>query len=391
MEIRLILLSITASAFSYLLTLYLIRELSLQSFGEYSYLLLVSSLASVFIIFGTDNTVVRDFNRYKSKNEFTGLLLIFKITNLLLFLVFLKFLNFNYIPEVFCFLLVIIYLGSSFEIYKKNIVFANIFLMERAFYTLLVFVIFTILRVDVTFVYISMLIVSFISLCFQVNYLKPSFKKLNYSAFFSLYKNNFFIVLSVVILFGYGGISRFILENKFGKESLGVFSAFWQFVMIITLVQTQIEKVWRIKISKINDFSKFFTLSKNYLIKTTIPLMILSFLIMYFRDFFVLFLFGQKFLIYSELLISISIYFLIVNLDSLLRMLYIHCSIDKQYMMCHFISVALMLFALSFINYNLLFFSIVVVVAHSFAVFLLIILFYKNNYTNSFLWEKKDG
>ncbi|EOK5732205.1 hypothetical protein WM008_21560 [Vibrio vulnificus] len=382
--IKLILRSLLASAFSYVLTLYLIRNLTVEQFGEYSYLILIASFSLVFVVFGTDNTIARDSKKFGCKHEFAGFLLIFKLLNLVLCCAVLWVSGIAKLQEIVCFLVATLYLGSSFEVMGKNLTFSNIFVLERLAYTVVVFFLFFTIKVELGLLYGVLLCISLMSLFVQVKIISPSFKNVTFRGLISIYKNNAFIVISVLVLFGYGGGGRFYLESKYGKEALGIFSAFWQVLMVATLIQSQLEKIWRTKFINANCSLELKRMIGKYLFETTLPIFIGALTLSIFRREVTLLVFGEKFVTHSQLLIVMSFYFVVVNIDSLYRMIFIQFSKDKQYMIAHAVSVSLMFLGLFFEDYGFFVFSILIVSAHFFAIVLLTLFWSKKYKMNSF-------
>ena len=62
------------------------------------------------------------------------------------------------------------------------------------------------------------------------------------------------------------------MESKYSMEDLGIYSAGWQIILVITIFQAQVVKVWRTKLSHsiIHKDSNLKSLLKSYFYFSTI-------------------------------------------------------------------------------------------------------------------------
>lgn len=374
--------SLLAAGSSYLLTLYLIRNFSIATFGEYSYALLISSFSSIFIMYGTEFSIARDIKKFQTIRHYSYFTFVFRLLNLFLFTLILLFTISDYVWQVFSLSIACLAFNYAYEAKNKNLKFSFIFLTERLSYALIVLILLSLFSLELSFLFITIASISFLSVAYQWHDIKLAFYKIKVADLVNLYKRNSVLVISSIVLFSYGGGSRLILEIKEGKESLAIYSAFWQFVMLATLVQTQFERLWRLRISNsLTDSGAFTNQLKSYILCTTLPFIFAIGLTQLFSEWLALFLFGDKYVRYHTILRVLCLYFVVINVDSLVRMVSIKAGLDKAYLTGHLLGCLSMLAVFSAFSFSLTVFAGLVVAFHCFS--LLLVIFFilnKNDY-----------
>lgn len=373
--IQLLMRTVSAASLSYIVTLILIKKLTVADFGSYSYILLVSSLISIFVNFGVDQTTARESKNYKNQRMFFISCNLFKVINLCLSVLF--FTLFSGLEQGILVLFASVqtlYTSNFFELKNKNVIFLNFFLAERTLYLIVCVLLFFTEQLNIYYVFASLFLISFLSLCLQyihIFMLFPGNFEFKELKVFHLYKNNLWVVFSTLILFGYGGLSRFFIEDKFGLTDLGAYSAFWQFVMIATLIQGQIDKIWRPRIYVSSLDGKFFENFKNYSLYVVLPVACISASLILLMEFIVLNVFKIEYTKYIYLGYIFCTYFIVVCYDSYFRTVYISMSKEFLYFLINlFFSFLLTLFFL-FTTLSLSTYAVLLVVAHASSVFIL--------------------
>ena len=282
---KLVVLNSLVAIYAYFLTIKLANELGPKDFGLYSSILILGLFFSQLIVFSTDSTARYISNidgLISAKNKiiklkFTG----FVFTSLLLFLLGFKF-GFSWSFCVFVVALSGLNISFIYELNNNNIKYSTIYLVEKFIYISLIFI-FDFF--DILYIFIVMFLTSLLSLSFQYFSNKIKFHEIgniSLQDIYNIYKVNFYLYVSALLTFVYGGVGRLLIGKFYGFESLGKFSAAWQLIFIITLFQGQVVKVWRKKLIDAvvtKNKNRFIIATKEYFILTTIPVFIISILI----------------------------------------------------------------------------------------------------------------
>lgn len=376
--IQLLTRTVSAASLSYVVTLILIKKLTVADFGSYSYILLVSSLISIFVNFGVDQTTAREIAKYDNQRTFFISCNLFKIINLILSVLFFTLFEGIEIGILVLFASVqTLYTSNFFEFKNKNVIFLNFFVAERAFYLIVcVLLVFT-EHLNIYYVFLSLFFISVVSLCIQYRYifsLFPGDFEFRSLEILHLYKRNIWVVFSTLILFGYGGLSRFFIEHKFGFTELGAYSAFWQFVMIATLIQSQVDKIWRPRIYASSLEGNFFESFKKYNLHVVLPVVCVSASLILLMEPIVLNVFKIEYTKYIYLGYIFCTYFIVVCYDSYIRTAYISKSREFLYLLINLFFSFLLTLVFLFTTLSLSTYAVLLVFAHASSVFILSIL-----------------
>ena len=172
-----------------------------------------------------------------------------------------------------------------------------------------------------------------------------------------------------------------ILENKLGMEQLGIYSAGWQIILIITIFQGQVVRVWRSDLSnalinkKRGDIKH---LISSYLLFSTLPVFMFAIFISFFSYEIVNIMFTDEYILLATILPIFSSYFLFINLDSLVKILWVSIGNRMKYLKISLFFSIMLLFILQSIpsNANLELFALSVVFIHGCSVIILLLVFY---------------
>jgi len=389
-------LNLLAAGLSYLLTIVIANTLGPNDFGIYSYIMLWGGFASLIIVFSTDSTIPVQYAKLDDKQS------VFNITQTIKFFFLLvwtasMFLWYRYTelglvisknPEVLIGLIALTLASFSFwnfyEISKNNIKYAKIYFIERMFYLFLLgFFLYT-NSLDILTIFSCLLIATICSLLFQIkdiSNLIKNFEIENFQSVYMLFKENLPLVLIQLSTFVYGGFSRIILESKLGMEQLGIYSAGWQIILVITIFQGQVVKVWRSDLSnalinKKRDHLK--NLISSYFLFSTLPVFIFAIFISVFSNEIISILFSDEYILLAKILPIFSLYFVFISLDSLVKILWISLGNRMKYLAISLFFSILLIFVLKLIpnNANLELFALSTVLIHGCSIILLLVVFY---------------
>lgn len=389
-------LNILAAGLSYLITISIANYLGPNDFGIYSYIILWGGMASLVIIFATESTIPVQYaitnDKQRVFNSAQTIKLIFLLVWVASIFLFSRFTDLGQIisknPEVIIGLIALTLANfrvwEFYEISKKNIRYAKIYFIERMFYLSLVgFFLYT-NSLDILTIFSCLLVATLCSLLFQIkdnfNLIK-NFGIENIQNVYMVVKENLPLVLIQLSTFAYGGFSRVILENKLGMEQLGIYSAGWQIILIITIFQGQVVRVWRSDLSnalinkKRGDIKH---LISSYLLFSTLPVFMLAIFISFFSYEIVNIMFTDEYILLATLLPIFSSYFLFINLDSLAKILWVSIGNRMKYLKISLFFSIMLLFILQSIpsNANLELFALSVVFIHGCSVIILLLVFY---------------
>ena len=389
-------LNILAAGLSYLITISIANYLGPNDFGIYSYILLWGGMASLVIIFATESTIPVQYAITNDKqsvfNSTQTTKLIFLLVWVASIFLFSRFTDLGQIisknPEVIIGLIALTLANfrvwEFYEISKKNIRYAKIYFIERMFYLSLVgFFLYT-NSLDILTIFSCLLVATLCSLLFQIkdnfNLIK-NFGIENIQNVYMVVKENLPLVLIQLSTFAYGGFSRVILENKLGMEQLGIYSAGWQIILIVTIFQGQVVRVWRSDLSNALINKKrgdIIHLISSYVLFSTLPVFVLAIFISFFSYEIVNIMFTDEYILLATILPIFSSYFLFINLDSLVKILWVSIGNRMKYLKISLFFSIMLLFILQSIpsNANLELFALSVVFMHGCSVIILLLVFY---------------
>jgi O-antigen/teichoic acid export membrane protein len=363
------------AGFSFFLTITLANYFGPEKFGIYSHVLIIASIVSIFINFGTDQVSPLLLTKFKNIGlvlnvvnsikllilfpTILALLIIYK--NELLFLIFIGCLlitNFNF--------------SFIYEACNRNAKYSYIYLFERSSYIALIFIILLFDKLTLEYLFLIALITASLSILYQwtdlntfvVKYGNVPYKFIMSSAFYSLP-----IFLIGISNYSYGGYSRLILERQLGDRELGIYSVGWQLITIGTIYQSQVSRLWRIKFTEAiqsYDHTNLVRDLKSYLLFSTLPMSLVSLFILFANDSIVFLLFSEQYTGLSSVLSILGFYLIVINLAGLVDMLWVALSKTYVFMIINiFSAICLILFLLSFSqNMSIKDFAIITVSAH---------------------------
>ena len=344
-------LNLFAAGISYVFTIVIANTLGPNDFGIYSYIMLWGGFVSLLIIFSTESTIPVQHAKTNDKQGVFNLTQTIKLFFLLIWIasipLWYRFTELGSVisknPEVLIGLIALTLanfrIWEFYEISKKNVRYAKIYFVERMFYLFLLGLFLYTNSLDILTIFSCLFVAISCSLLFQIkdnfNLIK-NFEIEKFQNVSGLFKENLPLVLIQLSTFIYGGFSRVILESKLGMEQLGIYSAGWQIVLVITIFQGQVVRVWRSDLSnalinkKKGDIKD---LISSYLLFSTLPVFILAIFISVFSYEIVSTLFTDEYILLATLLPVFSLFFVFINLDSLAKILWISIGNRRAYLM----------------------------------------------------------
>lgn len=378
------------SIISYCITLAIANTLGASDFGLYSYCMVWGNLISAIIIFSTDLTAPAIYTKINNKQNIFNMVLsirffLFLISLFLIPVFLLK--NQIIVFAVFTIMISAFNLSFFYEISQKNISYSKVFFFERLAYILIVSGLIFFDLIDIKFVFISLFFVTLLSICVQISFFRSNFKNFTFVNTVkeknSFFKDNLFIMIITLSTFMYGGFSRILIESKFGLEQLGIFSAGWQIILVVTIYQAQVTRVWRTKISSAlvsKNINLLKELVVNYISFSTLPIILFSLFVSIFSEEIVKIIFTEEYGQLASILPIFSVYFVFINLEALSGICWISIGSKKGYLLINLIFSLLLLTLLSLVpqSYGLSFFALSITLIFAlYNVFLLYIFYFR--------------
>lgn len=378
-------LNVVVAGLSYILTIALANYLGPQDFGFYSYVLVLAASLTIFIDYATDISAASLMAENKSiKKTFIVIysvrILIYIILFGLSWLIFLiNFLSPSEKLDLFigvnALILPALYTSFLFELRRKNATFLIIYGVERIIYIIAIASLILFDFLEIRIIFLIFLIISISSLFFQLSFNKKYFGKnfsINLGDAIFILKKNYLLVIVNISAFFYGGYSRLILESQYGLETLGIYSAGLQITNAVTILQAQIDRVWRLDISiaiKEQNIKILRKLIKEYFIFTTIPLTFAAFIIYFSSDLIENYFFSESYNGLSSILEILCFFFITLNFDSLSRICWVALGKFKEYAIISIVSPVTIIFILIFSEntYSIESFATLVVIGQLFA------------------------
>jgi O-antigen/teichoic acid export membrane protein len=374
--------SVVVAAVSYLLTITLANYLGPADFGLYAHVLIVSSVVSIFVNFGTEQTAAVSFSR---RNDIRIVFEEVFYTRAMVLIPTLGMVAFIYYQEVqilffvFCLTLTNFNLGFLYEVMRNNERYSYIHLLERVFYVLLAFVLIYTNRLNLYALFTISFFFAAVSIFWQFNdnkkYISCLRPDLVNGSVKVLYDNVPLVVIALST-YAYGGFSRLVLERQLGSESLGIYSAGWQLIAIGTIFQTQISRIWRLDITESvqsNNWLKLRGSLLSYVLISSIPMLLLCLFFYGNSRLVVSILYTESYAQLATILPILGLYFLVINLSGIVDMLWVALRRNNTFLLINLISGCAFLIVLIYFSksMSMVHFAVSAVSAHLFTALLL--------------------
>jgi O-antigen/teichoic acid export membrane protein len=378
--------SIIGGALSYALTTALARTFGPDTFGYYSYILILGGIMSTLVSFSTENTGPVEFSRSGNLKATAQSIYALRVALFLcatgVLAIIYRF-DLTIVFGVLAVSLASLNLGLIYDCDGRFVTFSYLQLVERMLYVAAAFLLILTGFADVVSVFLAYLVFSLLSLSVQWWAHRALFQGMSSVApgeVFRLLKENAALTFTNFAVLGLGGFSRLILESRRGFALLGIYSAAWQLTMIATLFQSQVSRLWRVSLSSAvvtADRSALRKSLKSYILLTTLPMVGFSIVTALFAPHLTALLFGQQYEAVAEILPIFSMYYPIVNLDGLAAILWIASGRRFEYMIVMTIASVLLLGSFWLIpqHLDLSYYAGALVLCHGAAVAVLLIRF----------------
>jgi O-antigen/teichoic acid export membrane protein len=334
------------AALSYFLTISLANHFGPDLFGTYSHALIVASVVSIFINFGTDQTAAVFRSYYGNAgdvfiNVYYLRLMIAMPT--LATLAFLYLENLEFLIFVLCLTMANYNLAFLYEIRCRNERYSYIYLIERMAYVIAMFLLIYFEHLNLNYLFGLLLFFTSASISYQLidnaNVLH-SHAKVQFRPLLQTAKENATLIVVALSTFAFGGFSRLVLEDRFGREQLGIYSAGWQLITIGTIFQAQVSRLWRVQIADSVhslDIKGLFRAFRSYLLLSTLPMVFVCGVFIFFSDHIIAVLFTSSYAEVVNLLPVLGIYLVVINIAGLMDMLWVSLRRGVIYMLTNFI------------------------------------------------------
>lgn len=329
------------AALSYFLTITLANHLGPEQFGVYSHVLIVASVVSIFINFGTDQTAAILHSRSRNTREVFNSIYLFRVViaiPTLAVLLILYYKDFQFVTFVLCLLLANYNLAFLYEIRRCNEKYSYIYLLERVSYIGAAFLLIQQNHLELNYLYAMLLFFTATSISYQLidnaSILRCEYVR-THRAIYKIVQENFPLVVIAFSTYAYGGFTRLVLEGNLGIERLGIYSAGWQLVTISTIFQAQVSRLWRVPISdRVYALDALGLRSElhSYLLLSTLPMVLVCGVFIFFSDLIVRILFTDSYMELSRVLPILGVYLVVINLAGLVDMFWVALRRNTLYM-----------------------------------------------------------
>lgn len=315
------------SGLSYVTNLLLANSMGPESFGQYTYALVLGTLFGQAVVFGSTETGIRLKTNYGA--EALDWILTARIVNFLLVLIGAVTAYLINSEEAVLFALVVtlnsLSFATQYEAHGRNVRYASVFLVERILITL--FIWFGILFLDshlMAWVFGTMALFQGASLFFQ--YIENRTTKISFQCkgLFNVYKEGLFVLVFSLSKFAFGGVTRLLIFNQLGGERMGIFAAAWQFVPLSTLYFAQTTRTWRLRITEALRDGDSYEFSQNLKALTLfvmVPSLLAAIVFWVFGHTIIGLLLTSEYRDAGPLMQYIGAYFLVVGFDSVIVLL----------------------------------------------------------------------
>lgn len=350
------------AAASYFLTIYLANYFGAEGFGNYSYILVVSSISSIFINYSTDQTASTMAAKQIAVQDIFNLVFCIRIVFFMLSFLSVSFWyhdQLQLILGVFCLNLFSLNLGYLFEVEQKNAKYSFVYLSERLCYIGLISILLYFSPQKLTTVFIVYVLVTFGSLSYQYGHfwhIVRNFTMVKWKEAKQLLADNLYLVVIALSSYVYGGISRIFIEDKLGMKMLGIFSSGMQITSLITIFQAQVDKVWRLPIYTSISNRNLQAIKRevmNYIKTSTLPSLFFCLMLAVFGGALVKILFNSSYAELGSVMPQISFFFVLINLSSLCAILWVGLHALREYLIISVTFSLILLIVLYFMPNNI--------------------------------------
>lgn len=321
--------NVVISFLAYVSNIGLANKMGPAGFGEYSYILVLGTFLNQFVIFGTEQLIIK---KYMDRGE-EAVAKIFRA----------RFWNFSLVlVGVFVWVLISgeleafyslviagqgLCLVSVYEVHRENRRYAYIYLAERALYIFWLWGgIYLFGAIHLGWIFGSLGLWTALSIGWQFmekrKYLTTPIK----SKLVEVWTGGFGLVVFDYAKYMYGGGARLFIKQGLGFAALGVYSIVWQFVPLTSMYLTQITKSWRFRITEAihkGDSEEFKKLMVQIVGISLGPILVGSVVFLIWGEGIVRLLFSEEYLGAVSLFPWLVAYFIVICLDYINSILWV--------------------------------------------------------------------
>lgn len=332
-ELRLLVMAgLAMSGLSYVTNLLLANSMGPESFGIYTYALVLGALFGEVVFFGSTETGIRLKTNYGA--DALDWILTARIVNFLLVLIgaVIAFLINREIAVLFALVVTLnsLSFATQYEAQGRNVRYASVYLVERILITFFIWI--GLLYLDshlMVWVFGTMAVFQCASLFIQC--IENRITKISFSSkgLFTVYKEGLFVFVFSLSKFAFGGVTRILIFNQLGGERMGVFAAAWQFIPLSTLYFAQTTRTWRLRITESLRDGDSYEFSQNLKAVTLfvmVPSLLAAIVFWVFGNTIIGLLLSSNYRDAGSLMPYIGAYFLVVGFDSVIVLLAIATS-----------------------------------------------------------------
>ncbi|WP_180017915.1 MULTISPECIES: lipopolysaccharide biosynthesis protein [unclassified Acinetobacter] len=382
--LKLLSTNILVAILSFSLTIYLASIIGPELYGKYAFSMILGLFCAQYVVFSTEATGRFLKNTMGDERAFNAVSFL-RLIHFFVILIFSALLTFKYDFEIILGMIAVAIAGlNSSYIYEwkhEQAKYSVVFLIEKIIYISSAFVFLYFFDVkNIYFLFLIMLLVTLSSCYFQYNYIGVYKVSFNFSDVIFVFKNNYMMYLTALLTFVYGGYGRILIGEGYGMAMLGLFSAAWQMVFIITMFNSQIVRIWRGRIADSvfkKDSNDLLLNIKTYLVYCVVPVLIFSLILFFFSDLFFSMLFSDKYVDSAKMVKFLSPYFVIITLEFLSVMLWSSVS-DRKINLILYAVFSIVTFIIMHIGVKFLTiyeFILIIPIMHGFCVFTSLVFF----------------
>lgn len=305
----------------WLITLYLLRTSHLEELGVLSLVQSLGLILFVFFTFKLLNVQITDVKEKFTNSDYYFARVLAGSLLISISMIYSYFLNYENIIKLalifYSFYYSIMIFREYFSAhYQKNQDYRKLFISNalNSFLILISFVGCFYLTNNIVYSIIAIVLSSLV--CLIIDHLmifkdlKKIYSDINLKSSISLIKEYVFLGLSAIFISTLILVPRFYIENHYGLEALGIFSALTSIIFFINIFLNSITQIFLKNLSNVYNQNKKLAvkniINKFYLINLLIVLGLILFF--FIKEYIALIIFGEDFTIYSnELFYSVLI------------------------------------------------------------------------------------
>lgn len=315
-------LSACTSILAFGLNLYIARLFEIDQYGRYELLISIATVLSLLILYGSDTLLSKLFSNGLTEQQLYNRTITQKLISFFLILTAIIFIKSEIALAFISINISCFNLGWLFEIRRKNSRFALIQFIEKVIHVLIILLLYNFFDLSINLLLISLLCANLLSVGYQHLANKELIKGFNLDWYCKKDLINATLIV-IISLFEYfnSGIAKLIISEKLSLEEVAIYSQGIKLLVIITIFQSQIQKIFRPILFELKSRS-FKELIKPYIFYSTLPAIFFGYCVYLIFPYY-LNLLPQSYTQAIGFSFPLAIFFVIVNIHALFKILYI--------------------------------------------------------------------